>query len=273
MNPELDTLATRLYVTIDDALIEHPEWAPERPTIGITPKLSAAELVTLAVIQALLGFTSEAQFIRHAHAHLRAWFPYIPDRPGYNKRLRRSGQLLQHATAYLARECPSFDDALRLVDSTPVDCGRSRESVKRSDLAGWAQYGYCASHSRYFWGLGLHLITTPSGLPVAYALAGAKADERDTALDMIAFNNLDRHGLVPATSKHSDRSSNQSTRPSKASLISNATAAEHDQASAPESCNASSPSPPRSGTTKPPSSQDQPDHSPPTTTDPLELII
>ena len=38
MNPDLDTLATRLYVTIDDVLIDHPEWAPERPTVGIAPK-------------------------------------------------------------------------------------------------------------------------------------------------------------------------------------------------------------------------------------------
>jgi hypothetical protein len=38
MNPDLDTLATRLYVTIDDLLVAHPEWAPERPTIGIAPK-------------------------------------------------------------------------------------------------------------------------------------------------------------------------------------------------------------------------------------------
>ena len=62
----------------------------------------------------------------------------------------------------------------------PVERGRSREPVNRSDLAGWATYGYCASHSRWFWGLRLHLITTPSGLPIAYALAGATADERDT---------------------------------------------------------------------------------------------
>jgi len=62
MNPDLDTLATRLYVTIDDLLVEHPEWAPERPKPGIAPKLSDAELVTLAVLQALLGFTSEARF-------------------------------------------------------------------------------------------------------------------------------------------------------------------------------------------------------------------
>ena len=59
MNPDLDALATRLYVTIDDLLIDHPEWAPERPMVGIAPKLTDAELVTLAVIQAVLGFTSE----------------------------------------------------------------------------------------------------------------------------------------------------------------------------------------------------------------------
>ena len=68
MNADLDTLATALYATIDDALIDHPDWAPERPTIGIAPRLSDAELITLAVLQALLGFTSEGRFIRHAKA-------------------------------------------------------------------------------------------------------------------------------------------------------------------------------------------------------------
>ncbi len=119
MNPDLDTLATRLYVIIDDLLIEHPEWAPERPAVGIAPKLTDAELLTLAVLQALLGFTSEARFIRHAHAHLQPWFPYLPERPGYNKRLRHAGELMRHVTAHLARSCPSFTDDLWLVDSTP----------------------------------------------------------------------------------------------------------------------------------------------------------
>ena len=48
--------------------------------------------------------------------------------------------------------------------------------------------GYCASHSRFFWGLRLHLLTTVSGLPMAFALAPAKQDERDTALQMIEMN-------------------------------------------------------------------------------------
>jgi hypothetical protein len=207
MNPELDTLATRLYVTIDDLLIDHPDWAPERPAVGIAPKLTDAELITLAVIQALLGFTSEARFIRHAKAHLTPWFTYLPDRPGYNKRLRHAGQLFEHVIAALTRACPSATDDLWLVDSTPVECGRSRETTKRSNLAGFAEYGYCASHSRFFWGLRLHLITTTSGLPLAFALTGAKADERDTALDMIAFSGLDTTGVTLIADKGYRRAS------------------------------------------------------------------
>jgi hypothetical protein len=53
---DLDTLATALYARTDDLLKESPQLAPVRPGVGIGPKLSDAELVTLAVMQALLGF-------------------------------------------------------------------------------------------------------------------------------------------------------------------------------------------------------------------------
>ena len=197
MNADLDTLATALYVTIDDALITNPGWAPQRPAIGIAPKLSDAELLTLAVLQALLGYTSEARFIRYAKTHLTALFPYICGRSGYNKRLRAAAATMRHITAMLARSCPSYTDDIWLVDSTPVECGRSRETAKRSDLAGWATYGYSASHSRWFWGLRLHLIATPSGLPIAFALTAANHDERDVCADMIAIDpGLQRPGQI-----------------------------------------------------------------------------
>ena len=188
MNADLDAFATRLYVTIDDLLHDHPEWRPARPKIGIAPQLTDAELVTLAVIQALLGYTSERHFIRYAKANLNPWFRYLPQRAAYNKRLRAAGTTIQHIIKTLARDCPSSTDDLWLVDSTPVECARSRETVKRSDMAGHASYGYCASHSRYFWGLRLHLIAVPSGLPIAYALTSANTNERTTALAMISLD-------------------------------------------------------------------------------------
>ena len=77
-------------------------------------------------------------------------------------------------------------DDVWVVDSTPVECARSRETVQRSNLAGWAEYGYCASHSRFFWELRLHLVCTLHGLPVGWALTGAKADERETFAQILA---------------------------------------------------------------------------------------
>ena len=49
-----------------------------------------------------------------------------------------------------------------------------------------AEYGYCASHSRFFWGLQLHLVCTLHGLPVGWALTGAKADERQVLEAILA---------------------------------------------------------------------------------------
>jgi hypothetical protein len=159
---------------------------PERPRVGLRPRLTDAELVTLAVLQALLGFTSEARWIRHARAHLRRMFPALPRRPGWNKRLRKAGALLVRTTRMLATDTALWTDDVWVVDSTPVECARSRETVKRSDLAGWAEYGYCASHSRFFWGLRLHLVCTLHGLPVMFALAGAKAPDREVLTDLVA---------------------------------------------------------------------------------------
>lgn len=179
MHADLDTLLTAMYVKIDDMLGERRR-RPGRP-----PRLSDAELVTLAVAQALLGFRSEARWLRFARARLRAWFPYLPDQSGYNKRLRAAFELLKTVTRTLARDTRFWSDDVWVIDSTPVECGRSRSTAQRSQLAGWAGYGYCASHSRYFGGLRLHLVCTPAGLPIAFALAHPKLDEREVMLDLL----------------------------------------------------------------------------------------
>jgi Transposase DDE domain len=182
---DLDTLATALYVKIDDHLKSYPGLAPWRPQVGIKPTLGDAELVTLAVMSALLGFTSERRWLRHARRHLAGMFTYLPGQSGYNKRLRAATALVLHMIQILGRDTSLWSDDVWVVDSTPVECGRSRQTAQRSELAGWAEYGYCASHSRFFWGLRLHLLCTLGGLPVAFALTGAKADERSTLLGML----------------------------------------------------------------------------------------
>jgi Transposase DDE domain len=197
VDADLDTLAIALYARIDDALKDRPELAPWRPKVGIAPKLSDAELLTLAVMQVLLGHANETGWLRYANGHLSHLFPYLPGQAGYNKRLRKSAVALQAMIRLLATDTEVWADDIWLIDSTPVECGRSRPTTQRSNLAGWAGYGYCASHSRYFWGLRLHLVCTPTGLPITYALTNPKVDERDVAIDLFDAEPAllaDRHG-------------------------------------------------------------------------------
>lgn len=178
MPPDLDTLLVALYVLADDLL-------PKRSGPGRKPRISDAEVICLAVAQIFLDCPSEARFLRFARTRLGHLFPYLPKQPGYNKRVRAlapQGCLLINA---LARSSPSFCDRLRLLDSTPVPCAQSRETVKRSDLAGAAAYGYCASHSRYFWGFRLYLVCSPDGMPHGFCLAPANEPEREVAATLL----------------------------------------------------------------------------------------
>ena len=78
-------------------------------------------------------------------ARLPGAFPYLPGQSGYNKRLRGALPLLKRLIRALAADTDLWADPVWVVDSTPVECARSRPTVTRSDLAGWAGYGYCAS--------------------------------------------------------------------------------------------------------------------------------
>jgi hypothetical protein len=202
---DVDTLATALYVRTDDLLKQFPDLAPWRPAIGLQPRLSDAELVTLAVMQALLGYTSEARWIRYAHARLGHLSGYLPGQPGYNRRLRAAAGMVTALIRLLAADTSLWTDDVWVVDSTPVECGRSKDTTRRSDLAGWAEYGYCASHCRYFWGLRLHLVATLGGLPVAFAVTGAKADQRQTLLAILDADpslTADRPGQTLIADRH-----------------------------------------------------------------------
>ncbi|MEV5282868.1 IS982 family transposase [Streptomyces sp. NPDC052811] len=172
MTTDLNTLLTALYVKIDDE-IGGTRW------MGRPPLLSDSELVCLAVTQALLGYHSEARWLRYARKHLHGMLPYLPQRAGYNQRLRAALPLVKRVIRELARDSDFWTDTVWITDSTPVPCGMSRPTVQRSNLAGWTGYGYCASHSRFFWGLRLYLVCTPTGMPIMWALANPKLDERE----------------------------------------------------------------------------------------------
>ncbi len=155
MLADLDLLLIAVFCTADDLLPKRAENARRR--------ITDAEVVTLCVAQALLGISSDRRFLALAEHRLAHLFPQLPHQPGYFKRRQRLADPIEALIAEFARHCPGWDDDLLVVDSTPVECARSAETVRRSQLADAADYGYCRSHSRYFWGFRLHALFALTG--------------------------------------------------------------------------------------------------------------
>jgi hypothetical protein len=180
MLADLDLLLTTVFVTADDLLPERAANARRRVT--------DAEVVTLCVAQAIMGIPSDRRFLAVAAKRLGHLLPELPAQPGYHKRRRKLQGALEWLMGVFASQSPGSQDDLRLVDSTPVECARSRETVRRSALGDAADYGYCSSHSRFFWGFRLHALFAPDGTPVALQLASPKTGERDVALALLGRN-------------------------------------------------------------------------------------
>ena len=184
MDANLDLLLTVVYCIADDFL--------PKPAGNARRKITDAEIVALCragdhgdpVRSAVLG---------GRHQTARAPVPQLPARDAFHKRRLRLSPQIEALIAHFARESPGFFDDLLLVDSTPVECARSRETVKRGGsssladaLSNAADYGYCASHSRYFWGFRLHALFAPDGTPRALALTSPKVDEKVVCVQMVA---------------------------------------------------------------------------------------
>ena len=86
-----------------------------------------------------------------------------------------------------AQQSPGYWGNVFLLDATPVECGRSVETAKRSALACAAAHHISRGHSRWFWGMRLHLLAAPDGTPRAAILASAGQKERDVALRLLAI--------------------------------------------------------------------------------------
>jgi hypothetical protein len=177
MLADLDLLLTAVFCTADDLLPEKAKNAKRSVT--------DAEVVTLAVAQAIMGIDTDREFLAVARHRLRHLIPKLPNQPGYWKRRIRLTETIEWLTGVFATDSPGHTDQVVLLDSTPVECGRSVETARRSQLADACGYGYSRSHSRWFWGMRLHLLAAPDGTPRAAILAPADQKEREVALRLL----------------------------------------------------------------------------------------
>src|SRR3954452_10516021 len=126
MLADLDLLLIAVFCAADDFL-------PVRAR-NARRMVTDAEVVTLAVAQAIMGIPSDERFLAVARKRLGHLSPQLPRRPAYHKRRVRLAERIEALVRHFAAMSPGFYDDLVIVDSPPVECARSVETVRRSAL-------------------------------------------------------------------------------------------------------------------------------------------
>jgi hypothetical protein len=176
MTASLETLVIAAYVFADSLPI---------PRSGPAGKATDSELIALSVAQALLGISSDRQFLGMVRRLLPGFFAELPGQSQFNRRLRRLTPQMTTVQMMLAELVA--EGRVRLVDGTLISCANYPGCASRSHFGAAAGYGYCASKSQFLWGMRLVLICDPKGVPVGYDLVGPKTgEERECALGLAA---------------------------------------------------------------------------------------
>ncbi len=202
MTADLDTLLIAGYVELTDRIIVSPGFTRSGP--GKPPEVTDAELVCLAVAQVLMRYDHERHWLRAAPKRIGHLFPGLPGQSEYNERIKAAAPLMEAALRWLANHTPGSAALLRLTDATSVPCGHSVITARRSGLFGYAGYGYCPSHSRWYRGSKLMLICTCDGIVTGSGLANPKPfGDRDQTRQMLEQQPANRPapGTIVVTDK------------------------------------------------------------------------
>ncbi len=152
------------------------------PRGGRPPKTSDAELVALAVGQAVMGICSDRQFLGLVGKVLPGFFPQLPSQSQYNRRLRALTPQLVWVQQRLSELLAT--GSLRLADGTLVAVANYAGCAQKSEFAGLAAYGYCPSKSEWVWGMRLVLLVDRKGLPIGYTLVAANEKEYEPVREL-----------------------------------------------------------------------------------------
>ncbi|MBN2257016.1 MAG: IS982 family transposase [Anaerolineaceae bacterium] len=183
---DMETLLTVMFVIVDDwYIVEGMQYL--RGKRGVKPAFSDSEMLTLMLAMDVLSYESGRRFYKFVKANYHALFPKLVDRSQFNRRARGlrglREKLRQH---WLAQLGVTLATEL-LLDTKPVPVFSYKRGKSRSDFAGVAGYGVCASRNLKYYGFKLVILTTLEGMPVVYELVPANSDERVAAEEVLDY--------------------------------------------------------------------------------------
>lgn len=181
----ISDLLTTIYVLVDD-------WYQQygvkylKGKIGKKPTFTDSEVITLVLAQDYIPYPSETQYIGYIRANHLDHFPKLLDQSQFNRRARNLYRLIEEFRRFwIEKKC--CQDNIYLLDTKPVPVLGYKRHKGRSDFAGVANYGHCASRELKYFGFKLVTITTLDGIPIVYELVPANLDERLAAESVIGY--------------------------------------------------------------------------------------
>jgi hypothetical protein len=182
----LSDLFTIIFVLVDDWYqTQGIKMLKGKP--GTKPEFSDSEVITLLLAMDFIPYPSESQFLAFIRANHLALFPKLVDQSQFNRRARALRMLVEELRRYWLIQLGALHRFRFLIDTKPIPVVGFKRSKKRSQFAGNANYGYCASKNMHYFGYKLVTVTTCQGIPVIYDLVPANLDERLAAEAVIDY--------------------------------------------------------------------------------------
>jgi len=173
----IEELLLVIYVIVDDwYMIEGQLILQGKP--GKKPEFSDSEMMTLMLAQDYIPYPGENQYVGYIKANYPRLFPDLITQSQYNRRARNLRLLVERMRQYWLKELGLLTQTDLLLDTKPIPVMSFKRSKKRSDFAGSADYGHCASRNMKYYGYKLVSLCTLDGIPIVYELVPANTDER-----------------------------------------------------------------------------------------------
>lgn len=190
---DIETLLTIIYVLVDD-WYQAKGYAMLKGKPGVKPTFGDSEVITLLVAMDFIPFPGETQFLAF-RANYGDLFPQLVDQSQFNRRARSLRLLVEALRQHWALALGIEHENQFLLDTKPIPVMGYKRSKRRSDFAGRADYGYCASRQLHYFGYKGVMVTTLQGIPVVYELVPASWDERQAAETVLSrLSNCDIFG-------------------------------------------------------------------------------
>ncbi len=186
MTVDIETIFFLVFILVDNWYKKYGCRLLEGKS-GAKPVFSDSELITLVIMMDFIPFPSERQFYAFIKANYQYLFPKMVDRSQFNRRARHLRLVIEEFRRHWVSKLIAQKIALLLLDTKPVPVVGYKRSKKHSYFAGKAAYGVCASRNMKYFGFKLVMASTQDGIPVAFELVPANADERDAAEEVLDF--------------------------------------------------------------------------------------